>query len=281
MKNILIVANFTKHEAKDISEAIFKELERCNAKPTIVSMGDFAVLSKTLNDAVRPDTELIMVVGGDGSLIRVANAITENSIPIIGVNSGTLGYLCEMDWNNYKECINAIVNDHYYIDCRMRLTGNIDGCNRDQALNDVTIYRAGALRVINLELSVDGEFLTNISGDGVVIATPTGSTGYSLSCGGPIMDPASEMIVITPIAGHNSLAKSIVLGPDKVIEVRVKGRADREGEAVNVSFDGSTEVLLRLNDTITIQRIPSYIRLMRIRKQGFLEILSKKLMDRT
>ena len=225
------------------------------------------------------DTECIVVLGGDGTLIRAATEKNVVGIPMIGVNLGTLGYLCELTEETVFAAIDRLMKDEYLMDERMLLTGyqGMDETMARVALNDIVIHREGALSVLNFHVYVNGRLLSTYHGDGMIVATPTGSTGYSMSAGGPIVDPSANMILITPINAHNLNSKSIVLGADDVIEIEVGQRRAERDETASVSFDGDEVVRLKVGERFTIKRAINKSKICKLNDRSFLEILGKKM----
>ena len=220
------------------------------------------------------------MLGGDGTLLQASRDLVERNIPLLGINLGTLGYLAEIDRSNIKPALDKLLLDEYEIHERMMLSGTAYHQNKklmsDIALNDIVIGRNGRLRIIDLNIYVDDEFLNSYSADGIIISTPTGSTGYSLSAGGPIVSPEAEIIMITPIAPHTLNTRSIVLPHNAKITVEIgEGHSTREG--AEATFDGDTSVNLNCNDQIVITKADRCARLVKINNISFLEILRKKM----
>lgn len=236
-------------------------------------------------ERIPKQTECIFCVGGDGTLIRAARDIVELNIPVIGVNRGHIGYLCELDSDTVLSAIDQLMQDNYMIEKRMLLSGYyVKGGKRHSpppALNDIVIHRSGLLQVLNLIIYVNGEYLNTYSADGMIIATPTGSTAYSMSAGGPIVDPKAQLILITPISPHALNSKSIVLGAEDEIVVEIGSRRMERDEEAEVSFDGDSSFCLAVGDKIVIQRAKAYTRILRLNKLSFLEILRKKMQEYT
>lgn len=222
--------------------------------------------------------DCLMVLGGDGTLIRVATGSRKSHVPLIGVNLGTLGYLCELEEETVFSAIDSLMNGEYKIDERMMLEGKrtIEEHGKS-ALNDVVIHRSGTLSLLSLLVYVNGEFLTTYDADGVIISTPTGSTGYNLSAGGPIVDPKAKMILLTPINAHNLNSRSIVLSADDEIEIEVGSRRYQKDEVASVSCDGDKIAELIVGDRYRISRSKHIINVCKLNKRSFLEILSKKM----
>ena len=190
------------------------------------------------------DTECIFVVGGDGTLLGAARIMADRNIPLIGVNTGHVGYLCELETDTVLNGVKQLLTEkEYTIEQRILLSGSCitrEGKTKQQmALNDVVIHRSGRLQVVDLIIFVNGEYLNTYSADGIIIATPTGSTAYSMSAGGPIVDPKANLLLITPISPHTLNAKSIVLGAEDKITIEVAVRNGEQEEKVEVSFDGN------------------------------------------
>jgi len=234
------------------------------------------------NDAWIPQgTECILVLGGDGTLIQAARDTVNRRIPLLGVNLGTLGFLAEIEKSGVMEALNSLMLDDYTIEPRMMLEGSVHKKSgepvRNIALNDIVVNRAGALRVIDYEIYVNGEPLNRYSADGMIVSTPTGSTGYSLSAGGPIVSPMASMIVVTPICPHTLTARSIVLsGEDRVTIQLGRGRRADQEEAF-ATFDGEVSVPISTGDYVEIEKSRKTVNILKISKISFLEVLRNKM----
>ena len=280
MRTFLIVANLNKDTNAAVANKVKEAIVRNNAVAELVSYDVFDNKDVKLIKKSAKDVQTVIVVGGDGTLIRTARAINSLKLPIIGVNTGHLGYLCEIDEERIEQAVKSLINDEFSIEERMMLKGEFeDGVSR-LSLNDVVIYRSGELRTISTDVYVDDQLLTTINGDGVVVSTPTGSTGYSMSCGGPIIDPSSEMIVLTPCASHSLRSRSIVLKPESRIEIMVRDHAGYTYNGdIHVSFDGEESMKIEEGSRLKIIAAEEKVRLIRLKKTGFLELLYKKLGD--
>mgnify|MGYP003532689830 FL=1 len=153
-------------------------------------------------------TECILTVGGDGTMIRAAMRTIRSNLPILGINKGHLGYLCDLDESNYRKALKRLFADDYEIEERMLLSGRVisaDGIPEsgfNHALNDIVLTSRNGLQVVHIDINVNGELLSSFNGDGVIFATPTGSTAYNLSAGGPIVDPKTKLILMSPLNAH-------------------------------------------------------------------------------
>lgn len=228
------------------------------------------------------DTECILVVGGDGTLLRAARNMAVRNIPLIGINTGHVGYLCELEEDKAIDAIRRLLEgEDYLVEQRMLLSGSLvskDGMVEERiALNDIVIHRSGALQVLNLVISVNGEYLNTYSADGIIIATPTGSTAYSMSAGGPIVDPKAELILVTPISPHTLNAKSIVLSAEDEICIEVRARNQAQEERAEVSFDGAPVGILPAGGQIVVKKSHACTRILKLSRLSFLEKLGKKL----
>lgn len=227
---------------------------------------------------ITDDTDCIIVLGGDGTLIRVVRKTRKTKIPIIGVNVGTLGYLCELELDNMYQAIDSLLEEKYTLEERLMIKGYRKGVeNGRTALNDIVVHRAGELVILRLNVYVNGEFLTTYDGDGVLISTPTGSTGYNLSAGGPIIEPSADILVLTPINAHNLNSKGIILRSEDVIEVELVSRRRTGGDTAYVSCDGDCFTILEVGDRFVIERAVHRINICKVNKQSFLETMRKKM----
>ena len=244
-------------------------------KETEDSGGDYRYTDASLIPA---GTECILVLGGDGTLIQAARDTVDRKIPLLGVNLGTLGFLAEIEKTGVPDALDSLILDNYTIEPRMLLEGTVyrEGKEpvKNLALNDIVVNRAGALRIIDYEISVNGEPLNRYSADGMIVSTPTGSSGYSLSAGGPIVSPMASMIVVTPICPHALSARSIVLGRERTVSIKM-GKQSRK--TAYLSVDGGKAFRLGSGDVVELKMSSSKTRLVRVTGRSFYDILSQKL----
>ncbi len=275
MKKFIIVANDLKEQTKECVALMERYIKKYQGECVTVWIRSNTDLEQEITTVSIHEAEAVIVVGGDGTMIRASRVLKKLKIPFVGVNVGTIGFLCEIDKEHIEDSIQKLIANDFEIESRMLLYGSTKSQGEGNALNEIAIYRGGQLCVISLKLYVDGQYLTTYRGDGVVVSTPTGSTGYSMSCGGPIINPTSKMIVVTPIAPHSiSSSRSIVLEDTVEIEIQPEFR-NRGEEEVLVSFDGATTY--PLVDGIRIKKSKEIIQLIRLNKTGFLEVLKQKL----
>lgn len=227
------------------------------------------------------DVECVLVLGGDGTLLQAARDLVELDLPLLGINMGTLGYLAEVEHRNIRPALDLLINGTYSVENRMMIRGVAWHQDRkmlsDIALNDIVITRNGRLRVVDFNVYVDGVYLTSYTADGIIISTPTGSTGYNLSVGGPIVAPQASLMLLTAIAPHTLNSRPIVL-PDNVevmIEIGSTHRTDVDG--AEATFDGDTSVKLNSGDKIVISKAQQKAEMIKIKNTSFLEILREKM----
>ena len=267
MNKFYVITN----ESKDIS------LETTNrVKSYLEEKGKVCILAENKKN-MPEDIDCVLVLGGDGTLIRAARELRSYDVPMLGINLGTLGYLAEVEVHNIEKALNQLVEKEPVVEERMMLRGILNQQIEDIALNDIVITRLGTLRVININIYVNGELLNSYISDGMIISTPTGSTGYNLSAGGPIVQPTASMIVITPICSHALNASSIVLSADDEITVEIGQRQYGEVEEAGLSFDGDRNITVRTGDKIVIQRAKDTTKLLKLSKISFLETLRRKM----
>jgi NAD+ kinase len=282
MRHFLTITNVYKDADLRLTRQIAAYIEAQGGScVSFQSLGEKLSQAAPAPEDIPADTECVLVLGGDGTLIRAASGLVESNLPLIGVNLGTLGYLCELEENNVFLAIDQLMAGNYLMEERMMLTGHRVTEQKDMsvrtALNDIVIHRTGALSVVNLLVYVNGEYLNNFRADGIIISTPTGSTGYNMSAGGPIVDPKAQMILITPINAHNLNSRSIVISADDEVMVEIGKRRSQKDETVEVSFDGDNAVKLEVGDRFVISRAENTARICKLSQKSFLENLGKKM----
>lgn len=282
MKHFLIITNAYKDRNLKLTGEIKSYIEKKGGSCTcFTNRGDDARFAAPEDADIPEETECALVLGGDGSLIRAASKLRTRDIALIGVNLGTLGYLCELEEANVFPAIDELMQDHYVTEKRMMLCGHAirhgELTESHVALNDVVIHRAGALSIVSLIVSVNGEYLNTFRADGIIVSTPTGSTGYNMSAGGPIVDPKAQMILLTPINAHNLNSRSIVIGAEDEVTIEIGKRRSQKDETVEVSFDGDNAIKMEVGDKLIVRKAASAARFCKISSVSFLEILRKKM----
>ena len=234
-------------------------------------------------EKIPKDVECIIVIGGDGTLLQAARDVVNRQIPLLGINMGTLGYLAEIDRSSIDGALNHLMLDEYTIEKRMMLNGKVyhkeELIAEDVALNDIVIGRDGPLHVTRFHNYVNGEFLNSYTADGIIIATATGSTGYSLSAGGPIVSPNAAMTIMTPIAPHTLNTRSIIFPAQDVITVEIGKGRHCDCEKGIASFDGDTFIPMVTGDCIQIRQADVKTRILKLNHLSFVEVLRRKMRD--
>lgn len=227
------------------------------------------------------DIECVLVLGGDGTLLQAARELLQRHIPLLGINLGTLGFLTSAEKSELPKCLDSVLDDSCSIDERMMLEGvAYHGSEKIQmniALNDVIITRAGFSRLVELKIYVNGELLSIYNADGIIVSTPTGSTGYSLSAGGPIIFPQTDVIVITPICPHSLQARSLVVSGEDRIMIEIGRRRKTQKEEAMVTFDGRSAQELETGDRIEIYKAQETTQLIRLKGRSFYQVLQNKI----
>jgi NAD+ kinase len=220
--------------------------------------------------------DFIIVLGGDGTLLSMARAVGDLGVPLLGINLGGLGFLTATTVDEALAAVEAYLGGRMAIDERMMLAARIvrngQSMGEYSALNDVVITKSAMSRIVNLEVSVEGEYATAYRADGLIISTPTGSTAYCLSAGGPILFPTMDAVVIVPIASHTLTNRPIVLPGHQRIDVTLKTDQD-----VMLTVDGQIGVNLNEHDTVQVQQAASRVRLVRFPRTDFFSVLRTKL----
>lgn len=222
--------------------------------------------------------DLLISIGGDGTILRAITYVRDFDIKIVGINTGRLGFLATIQTDEISSALTEVLEGNYSISERSLLSVAIDSENKkleqtNFALNEITISRKNTTSMITVETHLDDEYLTSYWADGLILATPTGSTGYSLSCGGPVISPEAGSFVLTPIAPHNLNARPLVI-PDKTsVQLRVSGR---ENEFL-LSLD-SRIITLTNTATVKINKAPFNIKMVELSSESFLDTLRKKML---
>ena len=206
-------------------------------------------------------TDVLVVLGGDGTFLRAARAVVESGTPLLGVNVGKVGFLSSVETDGLERVLGQLLAGAYRIEDRMALEGQIlrggraGAAERHLALNDVVIARGSLARVCRLDVAIDDSHLATFIADGLVVASPTGSTGYSFSAGGPIVAPETRNLIVTPIAGYLSTIRSIVVEPTRVVRCRVQ-----EAYEALVSIDGRVDIPIAVGDVVEVRAIDAPVR---------------------
>ncbi|MBE5931523.1 MAG: NAD(+)/NADH kinase [Lachnospiraceae bacterium] len=275
MKKVCVIANAVKETAQERAEQVrifFSE----RGIECVVLLDDFT--EKTSYESVlRDDMECAVVLGGDGTLIHVARKLAEKKIPVFGINMGNLGFLTHADSGKAKAALEFLIAGEYCIEERMMLEASVDGQEFGTALNDVVLTRNGFSRIISVGIFVNGKPVCNYRGDGVIVATPTGSTGYNLSAGGPVVAPKTELFLITPICPHSLSARSILLSAEDELHIVIKEEKKTQDEEAILTLDGQRAKDLAAEDTIVIRKSDKKAYFIQLDDNSFFDALHRKL----
>lgn len=227
-------------------------------------------------DRELPSASMVICFGGDGTILHMAKAATRHGLPILGVNIGTMGFMAELESSELSQ-LARLANDDYTIDNRMMLDVTVqrdkDIIFHDICLNDVVITKGAVARIVHLSVKCDGIQAMECGGDGVIVATPTGSTAYSLSAGGPIVEPEARSILITPICAHDVVSRCIVSSDKRVITVGLTQNARRNAF---LSVDGGKALRMNIGDVATIRKSNLVTKLIRIKDRSFYDVVNMK-----
>ncbi|MDC8005740.1 NAD kinase [Aureisphaera galaxeae] len=268
----LILDALQHYDAEVLIKANFLKILKANKgiSDHVLSMGTFEELDSSY--------DLFFSIGGDGTILRSVTYVRDLGIPIVGINSGRLGFLATIQKENVTESIQRILKGDYIISERALLSVSTEPAHPELeplnfALNEIAVNRKNTTSMIRVETHLNGEYLTTYWSDGLIVATPTGSTGYSLSCGGPVIDPSTNSIVLTPIAPHNLNARPFVIPDDCTVTLKVSGREE------NYLMSLDSRIATLDNETvITIRKSPFSIKLVQLPDESFVKTLRKKLL---
>ena len=223
-----------------------------------------------------PNADAVICFGGDGTILHMAKAATKKNIPILGVNIGTMGFLAELE-NSELDRLAQLAEGKFTIDKRMMLDVTVhrdrDIIFHDICLNDVVITKGAVARIVHLAVQCDTVQAMEFGGDGVIVATPSGSTAYSLSAGGPVVEPEANSIIITPICAHDIVSRCIVASDKRVVTVRMTQNARRNAF---LSVDGGKAMRLNMGDVVTVQKSRLETRLVKLNDRSFYDVVNTK-----
>lgn len=281
---IAIYGQYYKSEAVDFVDTLLNTLEENNVE-IVIEKKFYSLVKKQSNyttfshySDLDDSFDAMLTVGGDGTFLRAVTYIKDSNIPMLGINTGRLGFLATVNKEDIENAIKAIINKEYSIKKRSLLAVKTSPKNSEInelnfALNEVTVARRNTTSMITIETHLDDEYLTSYWADGLIVSTPTGSTGYSLSCGGPVITPQAKSLVLTPIAPHNLNARPLVIPDTTKIKLTVSSREKR----ALLSLD--SRILDIKNDTkVTIETAPFSIKTIQLHNQTFLKTLREKLL---
>ena len=271
MKKAIIVPNYLKSESIEFCQTARKML--CDLGYDVLVLGE--------SDDPTEKADFALVLGGDGTILHACKKLYMLDIPVLGVNFGNLGFLTACNPDTATECINKVVNGEFETENRIMLRCSVlrDGTEVGSfvALNEVTLFRSAMKKAISAEVYINGLHVENVLGDGVIISTPTGSTAYNMSAGGPVLMPESDNMVITPLAPMRFVCASIVTESKDDIEIRVKINEALSDSAVRLEIDGSSSFDIYDGDILKIKRVEKTAKIIKVNNTSFYHTLRKKL----
>lgn len=280
-KKVILCPNpYRDHELKVAKRS--KEMLESLGMETVVCLPFQREGYDELDMTIRPlyqeikSADLLIAFGGDGTILHLARTVALNDVPVLGINLGSLGFMSELEPNELER-LKDLAGWDFTVESRMMLDVTVirDGRSvyNNIALNDAVISKGSIARVVRLEIFTEEGFLTRVGGDGVIVSTPTGSTGYSMAAGGPIVEPTARNLLLTPICAHSTRSSSYVLSPEHVITVET---AEANRKFVYLSVDGSKAFSLKNGDKVRVSLSRHTTKLVRLSKKSFCEILDKK-----
>lgn len=261
--------------AKQLNLVLEKELHQ-EARSAGLGVSECQIFSSAedLDDTV----DLFLCIGGDGTFLRSVNYVRDSGIPVLGLNIGRLGFLANIQKENFGQVLDCLLNSQYVISKRSLILLESDLPSEEPpkqnvALNEITVSRRNTTSMLTIETWLNDEYLNAYWADGLIISTPTGSTAYSLSCGGPVISPETQAFVLTPIAPHNLNARPLIIPDNVTVKLKVSGRKPN----YLVSLDAN-QVIYANETTITVKKAPFHINMIELQGEGFYKTLRKKLL---
>lgn len=277
MKHFHIVTNEIKDKDLAITGKLQAIIEKHGGSSHVFLCNENGIEKQKAN------ADCVLVLGGDGTLLSVAREVAAMNVPVLGINLGNLGFLAEVEINRMDEAIARLMQGDYLTEERMMLDGTIvhngEEITISSALNDITLTRCGSLQIVRFSIYVNKKFLCHMSADGVIVSTPTGSTGYNMSAGGPIAEPGAELMMLTPICAHTLNSRSIILRSDDMVEIVIDRGKDGSVLSLEASSDGSEKVTMVTGDTLRICRSKQKTTIVKLDERSFLEALHRKMSE--
>ncbi len=281
MKKICVISNDHKDKGLVLTKRItnYLTIKGCETVVSLINW-DYETERWTKPENIPSDADYILVVGGDGTLLQVARHTYGMNIPLLGINLGNLGFLTEVDAPHLEESLQKLLDGEYIIEERTMLQGVVhtkEGEIRDIALNDVVVNRTGSLQIIYFDVFLNREFVKQYKADGYIVSTATGSTGYNLSAGGPILDPTSDTMVMINICPHNLFNRGVVIPKDKLVTIVIPEDRQGQNQQIDATFDGCVKWKLNTGDYIDITTAPLTTKIIRLEAMSFMKILHNKM----
>ncbi len=278
IKTVGLIINSYKEQIIRIGQQIADLLRQQQVE--VLAIGEEAEamqIPPSTEEAFCAAVQMVLVIGGDGTMLRAARTVYGREIPLLGINQGYLGFLTEIEVEHLAESLRQLLEGDYEIERRMMLSARVyrnDVCIADvNALNDLVVTKGALSRIIKMELYLDKQLVERYHGDGLIFSTPTGSTGYSLSAGGPIVYPAIDLCIVAPICPHSLIARPIIFSPEQGLTLRM----DSNNAPAMLTVDGQNGVELKKGDRIEIGKAQHDTCLIVVEKRNFFAVLREKL----
>ncbi|GAB6099006.1 NAD(+)/NADH kinase [Halanaerocella petrolearia] len=282
MNKIAIIANNKKEETPPVLWEVCKILDQYDQE-YILDQASAKLIEKKVESIeynnVVSEAETIIVLGGDGTLLKVARTFATSDVAILGINLGNLGFLTDVEVDDLAEGLKQLLAGEYTIEERMMLHGEVirDGevVNKTVAANDIVVTKGPFARIINLKTMIDSQLVATYPADGLIVACPTGSTAYSLSAGGPIVNPSLDSLILTPICPHTLHSRSIIIGEEEEVQIEIE--ADHQD--IMLTVDGQDTFRLSPQDVVKVSKSDLTTRLIKLEGYNFYQVLRNRLKE--
>lgn len=274
MERFCIIVNKDRDEKMELTSRVKEILSELGKKVTVCVE---SAEKQRKEETIPEETEAVIVLGGDGTMIRAAKRLCGMDVPMLGINTGTLGYLTAVEVQETERALQCLAAGEFHAETRMMLDVFREECYSDTVLNEVAITRSGVSRLIQVAVSVNGVLLDVVAGDGLLISTPTGSTGYNLSAGGPIVKPGAELIMITPLCPHSLSSRPVIVSGEDEITLEVMQDKRTKDVEVLATYDGREAMSLKAGERIRIRKSRYQTKLIKLDERSFFEVLRSKL----
>jgi NAD+ kinase len=276
-----VVTNPEKQEAASVAQYIANWAAETGIDLVICEQLDTCLNNPLLTTWSQNNLDCMLVLGGDGTFLSVARKLAPLGIPLLGVNLGHLGFLTGIELSGLQQGLDALAQQDIQLENRMMLEAEVSRGEAEpeifHALNDMVITKGAFSRMIRLTVTVSGQYVDTFPADGVIVSSPTGSTAYCLSAGGPIVSPELEAMILTPICPHNLYSRPMVISPTEKVSISMI----TQGVEAMLTVDGQQGVLLKHGDVVTVRKAPFYTRLIRLKSKTFFAVLRDKLHEGT
>lgn len=283
-ENFLIIANTTKKEAVDFVPAVASFIASKGKRAYVLKDSGIAFQTEDITVIEKTDIckmDMAVVLGGDGTVLRAITLLKHHEIPVFGINFGHVGYLTQCDPDKAWECLDKIFEGKFEIQNRIMIKANIENGDKKYGatgVNEIVLHRGAIPHALHINVYVNGNLIEKLSADGVIVSTPTGSTAYNMSAGGPVVIPTANNFVITPVCAYSMSDCSVVTSGDDVVTIELeKGAPCDEGKCATLSADSTTAFDFNFGDTVQIHRSKYKLKLVKFNDDSFYQTLKHKL----